>query len=296
MRDRRSPEVAAWEARGTYRELAGHSIFSIEIPAARGEQLEPLLVIHGFPTSSFDFAHVVGELAQQRRVLLVDMLGYGFSDKPDVAYTLDKEADVIAAFTDDIGLSEVALLTHDLGDSVGGELLARQLEGRWSTQVTRRVITNGSIYIEMAHLSVGQEVLLSLPDERLPADAAIDEEALRVSLAATFSPGAPVGDADLSAMSELVAVHQGHLLLPRTIRYIEERRRNERRFTGAIESHPSPLAVVWGEDDPIAVVGMAHRLHEVRPDAPLAILDHVGHYPMIESPKRFAAAVTAGLA
>jgi pimeloyl-ACP methyl ester carboxylesterase len=88
----------------------------------------------------------------------------------------------------------------------------------------------------------------------------------------------------------------GHLLLPRTIRYIEERRRNQDRFTGAIENHPSPLAIVWGTDDPIAVADMATRLHGVRPDATLTWLEGIGHYPMLEAPVRYLDAVTAALA
>ncbi len=89
---------------------------------------------------------------EHRRVLLFDMIGYGLSAKPDRAYTIDLQADVAQAFVADAGVSTLALLTHDLGDTVGGELLARQAEGRWPVEITRRVITNGSIYIEMAHL------------------------------------------------------------------------------------------------------------------------------------------------
>ena len=50
------------------------------------------------------------------------------------------------------------------------------------------MITNGSIYIEMAHLSTGQEILLSLPDERLPDTIAGDGATMKAGLAATFSP------------------------------------------------------------------------------------------------------------
>ena len=66
----------------------------------------------------------------------------------------------------------------------------------------------------------------------------------------------------------MIAHQDGHRLLPRLIRYIEERRRNERRFTGAIERHPSPLAVVWGPDDPIAVPAMVDRLARPGPTPP----------------------------
>jgi len=266
----------------------------MDVAPTGSERHEPLLVLHGFPTCSFDFRVVLPALAVHRRVLLLDMIGYGLSAKPDVAYTMNMQADVVQAFMADIGVTSLAMLTHDMGDTVGGELLARQAEGGWSVEITRRVITNGSIYIEMAHLSTGQELLLSLPDERLP-DTIANDGATKAGLAATFSPRSSVDDAELSAAWELISHHGGHRLLTRTIRYIEERRRNQARYTGAIEAHPSPLAIVWGEDDPIAVPAMATRLHEARPDASLSVLSDVGHYPMIESPALFETSVLRGL-
>jgi len=291
----RSPDVAAWEARGRYRELVGHRIFTVDVPSRGTDAGEPVLVIHGFPTSSFDFRLVVDALAAERRVLLFDMLGYGLSDKPDIAYRVGAQADIAAAFLADLGVERCALLTHDLGDTVGGELLARQLEGTFTVEITRRVLTNGSIYIAMAHLSPGQLLLLDLPDERIRVEGLIDEASLSAGLAATFSPHSIVEPSELAAQWDLVSHGDGHLLLPRLIRYIEERRRDEARFTGAIEAHPSPLAVVWGLDDPIAVPDMVDMLAAARPDASLDRLAEVGHYPMVEAPRRFADAVAAGL-
>lgn len=292
----RSPLVRAWARQGTWIPAAGHHVFVADLGPGAGERdLEPVLVLHGFPTCSFDFRQVVAAVAARRRVVLVDMLGYGLSDKPDLRYSIDLQADVVAAVTARVGIERAALLTHDMGDTVGGELLARQLEGRWPVEVTRRVVTNGSIYIQMAHLSTGQQLLLGLPDARLDNGRGADGTGMTASLRATFSPGSVVEDGELDAAWELISYHQGHRLLPRTIRYIEDRRRNEERYTGAIESHPSPLTIVWGEDDPIAVVAMAHRLHDVRPDASLEVLEGVGHYPMIEAPGRFLAAALPGL-
>jgi pimeloyl-ACP methyl ester carboxylesterase len=280
-----------WERRGAYRMLLGYRIFTVDAPALGDETREPLLVLHGFPTSSYDFHAVLDDLRAHRRVLLLDLLGYGLSDKPDRAYTLGLQADIAAAFVADLGVRALALLTHDMGDTVGGELLARQLDGEWSVDVTRRVVTNGSIYIEMAQLSAGQLFLLGLPDERLTGDG-LGIDVVRRGVAATFSPASQVDDDELDAHARLVVHGGGDMIMPRLIRYIEERRAGERRFTGAIERHPSPLGIVWGVDDPIAVAPMAARLQEARPDATRTMLEGVGHYPMIESPARFAAAVT----
>jgi pimeloyl-ACP methyl ester carboxylesterase len=233
-------------------------------------------------------------------VLLFDMLGYGLSDKPDQAYTMALQADIAAAFVAALGLERLALLSHDVGDTVGGELLARRAEGSWPVEITQRVVTNGSIYVEQAHLTDGQRLLLGLPDEALPPGIPITEATLTRSLRDTFSPATPVvpdgwpGDPVPPAAAQIVH-GDGHLVLPRLIRYIEERRANERRFTGAIESDPSPLHVVWGLDDPIAVPSMVDTLLAARPDATAVRLDGVGHYPMVEAPARFLDAVLPGL-
>ena len=292
--------AGGWEAIGRHRDLCGHCVFTIDAPSIGAEAHEPLLVLHGFPTSSFDFTAVLDPLRRGRRLLLLDGLGYGLSAKPDLPYTLALQADVVAAFVAQLGLTRLSLLTHDLGDTVGGELLARRAEGTWAVEIVRRVITNGSIYIEQAHLTDGQQFLLGLPDEKLPADAPVTAATLTRSLRETFSPEAvlpPDGSPDdlLPHTVEQIMRDEGHLLLPRLIRYIEERRRHQARFTGAIESDPSPLHIVWGVDDPIAVTSMVDTLRAARPAATVDLLEGVGHYPMVEAPARFLAAALPGL-
>ena len=292
--------TSGWGAIGTRRELCGHGVFTIDVPAIGPDVHAPLLVLHGFPTSSFDYAAVLDGLRTGRRVLLVDMLGYGLSDKPNQAYTMALQADIAAAFVAQLGLDRIALLTHDVGDTVGGELLARRAEGSWRVEIAQRVVTNGSIYIMQAHLTNGQLLLLGLPDEVLAPGVPINEGTLTQSLRDTFSPATPrIPDGwpeDPVPPAAAQVVHNaGHLMLPRLIRYIEERRANERRFTGSIESDPSPLHIVWGLDDPIADPSMVDTLLAARPDATAFRLENVGHYPMVEAPARFLAAVLPGL-
>ncbi len=289
-----------WEAIGAQRDLCGQRVFTIDAPSIGPERHAPLLVLHGFPTSSYDYAAVLDGLRKGRRVLLLDMVGYGLSSKPDQAYSIALQADVATAFVAALGVERLALLTHDMGDTVGGELLARRAEGAWSVEVTQRVLTNGSIYIDQAHLTNGQQFLLSLPDEVLPSGIPIDAASITQSLRETFSPlTATVPDgwtADpVPHAAAQVVRSDGQLLLPRLIRYIEERRADERRFTGAIETDPSPLHVVWGLDDPVAVPSMVDTLVAARPDATVIRLEGVGHYPMVEAPQRFLDAVVPGL-
>ena len=137
---------------------------------------------------------------------------------------------------------------------------------------TTASLTNGSIYIEQAHLTNGQQLLLGLPDELLPEGVPIDAASITRSLRDTFSAGTPLvppgwPEDPVPPAAAQVVHDDGHRLLPRLIRYIEERRANERRFTGAIETDPSPLHIVWGLDDPIAVPSMVDTLVAARPAA-----------------------------
>ena len=145
----------------------------------------------------------------------------------------------------------------------------------------------------MAHLTNGQQLLLSLDDA--PTDFVVADGFPRPVSRGRSRRTAPSIPDELEAQWLFAERDGGNRLLSRTIRYIEDRRAEERRFTGAIETHPSPLTVVWGADDPIAVLAMTDELQRARPDASLTVLDGVGHYPMLESPTRFAQAVTAAL-
>jgi pimeloyl-ACP methyl ester carboxylesterase len=291
-----SPLVAEWQGLGSHETVRGERVFVVDAPSLGSAVAPPLLVVHGFPTSSIDFAAALPRLRANRRVLLLDLPGFGGSDKPDRPYSLFDQADVVAGIAVAHGLGEVDLLTHDMGDSVGGELLARGLEGRLGFEVRRRVLTNGSIYLDLAHLTDGQKLLASLPDEGLAPGLEPSPDALTASLVATMAPGTTAtAAAGLDAAVELIVRGGGHRLLPRLIRYLAERREHEGRWTGAIESHPAPLTIVWGDLDPIAVWAMTDRLLERRPDAVRTRLDGVGHFPMLETPDAYAQAVVDGL-
>ena len=286
--------IAQWTALGERRSLLGDRIFVTDAPADDDRGVPPLLVVHGFPTSGIDFFAVLESLRARRRVVLLDLLGFGLSDKPDQPYSLFAQADLVEEAVADRGIEQVDLLTHDMGDSVGGELLARSIEGDLRFDVRRRVIANGSIYLDMAHLTDGQKFLLALPDERMGSGDGFDPATFAATLEALLGEASTADPGHLLAAAHLVG-GDGFALLPRLIRYIDERRQHEGRWTGAIETHASPLTIVWGDRDPVAVWAMAERLRSARADADLVRLEGIGHWPMIEAPERFGAAVDSAL-
>ena len=136
-------------------------------------------------------------------------------------------------------------------------------------------------------------MLLAMDDAALPIEISPIYDTFGPSIASIFG-NTPPSDEELRAQWELLSRNDGQTILPRTIRYIEERRVHEGRWIAALRDHPSPITVVWGERDPIAVYPMAERFVSERPGTPLVRLDGVGHFPMIEAPGRLYDAIEAG--
>jgi pimeloyl-ACP methyl ester carboxylesterase len=135
-----SPPVAAWLERVKHHNISGRRVFVIDTPAvsagsashadagSRGEEPRaPLLVLHGFPGSSYDWQQTLAELSQTRRVVLFDFPGFGFSDKPErYSYSLFEQTDVVEALCERLGLDRPHVVAHDMGVSVACELVARR--------------------------------------------------------------------------------------------------------------------------------------------------------------------------
>jgi hypothetical protein len=90
--------VREWEARGERVRVDGYDIWVLDVPARTpGGDRDPILALHGFPTCSYDWHAVLDALCEQRRVVALDFLGFGLSDKPDERYSLRHQADMRAS-------------------------------------------------------------------------------------------------------------------------------------------------------------------------------------------------------
>jgi pimeloyl-ACP methyl ester carboxylesterase len=250
----------------------------------------PVLVLHGFPSSSFDFADAIDRVAGRRRVAAFDFPGFGLSCKPrDHGYSLFEQADVALEVARALGISRAHLWAHDMGTSVATELLARRERGLCPLGIASVTLMNGSVHVEMAHLTVGQRLLRSPLGDVF---ARLNSRATFVAqLRRTFAR--EPDEATLDAMWELLSRDDGVARMPATIAYVEERRRFRRRWIGALERCDLPVLVAWGRRDPVAVFAIAEKLASETPDARLETWDDVGHWPQIEAPERVVATVGA---
>ena len=121
---------------------------------------ETLVILHGYPTSSFDYFKVLPALSKKYRVIIHDHLGFGFSDKPlDYSYSLIEQADVALQLWKQLGITKVTLLAHDYGTSVATEILARHNNQQIDLHIDKLIICNGSMHIELSKLRIIQKLL-----------------------------------------------------------------------------------------------------------------------------------------
>ncbi|MGL1904235.1 MAG: alpha/beta fold hydrolase [Fibrobacterales bacterium] len=106
-----------------YVEVQGSNIHYVE----QGEG-DPILLVHGIPTSSYLWRNMIEPLSQHGRVIAVDMIGYGKSDKPNLTYSLADLRVYMEGFIDSLQLKNITLVVHDLGGPVALPLLKKRSE------------------------------------------------------------------------------------------------------------------------------------------------------------------------
>jgi pimeloyl-ACP methyl ester carboxylesterase len=283
-----SPAVEAWRARGTMVRARNMNVFVIDEGSG-----PPLLALHGFPTSSYDFARVWPHLVQRHRLITFDFPGFGFSDKPsDFSYSLFEQADIVEIILRDRGIEKTSVWAHDMGTSVATELLSRREAGLLHFEIDRLILMNGSVHAEMASLTAAQRVLRRPILGPLFARAA-NLRTYKLQLKRILARA--IDDAEIEDQFSLLRLADGHRNLPSIIHYYDERIRFRRRWIGALETFDRPSLILWGTQDPVAVPEIAELLARETPNALLRRLEGVGHYPQLEAPDEVVAALDAFL-
>ena len=278
-------ELDAWQRDGRACTYRGHEVFYRD--AGDGPAL---LCIHGFPSASWDWHKLWPELTARFRVVAPDMLGFGLSAKPrDYAYSLRDQADLHEALLGALGIEAAHVLAHDYGDSVAQELLARQLERGDGLRLRSVCLLNGGLFPE-SHRARPSQKLLRSPLGPLFARLA-SESRFSANFAEVFGPRTQPSPAELQTVWRLNQVHDGMRVMPKLIRYIDERRQQRQRWVEALQRAVVPLRFVNGPEDPVSGRHMAERYRELVPHPDIVLLEGIGHYPQLEAPEAVLAAV-----
>ncbi|MGF6590403.1 alpha/beta fold hydrolase [Pseudomonas sp. 2835] len=269
--------LCVWRTRGLNFSFRGQAIRYWT--AGQGE---PLLLIHGFPTASWDWHYLWAPLAQRFRVIACDMLGFGDSAKPlHHEYSLLEQADLQQALLAHLQVEQpVHLLGHDYGGSVAQELLARHHEGR--AQIASCVFLNGGLFPECHRPLLIQKLLLSRLGWLVGRSFGRDDLVRNVTQ--IYGPCTHPSESALDDYWSLIASNRGTRILHKLITYLPERVAHRERWVGALQGEGVPLRLINGAVDPVSGAHMLERYQELVPNADTVMLQGIGHYPHTEAP------------
>ncbi|WP_396586763.1 alpha/beta fold hydrolase [Bermanella sp. R86510] len=274
-------ELANWKANGQFIDLLGHQIF---VKDEGDSNLPVLLLVHGFPTSSWDWYGVWGALKTRFRVVALDMLGFGFSDKPNEdTYTIHGQADIVEALVKAKSLDQFHVLAHDYGDTVAQELLARQQEGVGAGQWLSCCFLNGGLFPETHRAILTQKLLLSPLGPLVNKLAGYKQFCARFS--SVFGEHTKPTEHELQIFWKLINEKDGKHIFHNLIKYMRDRKQHRERWVEVLQKSSIPLALINGSVDPVSGAHMVERYKQLncRLDY-LGELVNIGHYPQVEDP------------
>lgn len=273
-----------WRRAGKTFSWNGHRIFYRE-----GGRGEALLLLHGFPTASWDWHKLWPALEERFHVVAPDFLGFGFSDKPrGYDYAISRQADMAEDLIGCLGIQGFHILAHDYGDTVAQELLARHngREGGFGAGLSIQTLCllNGGLFPE-AHAPRLVQHLMASPIGRLLTPF-LSKRTLARNFNAIFGPETPPTKEEINEFWSLITYNQGKAVMHRLIRYMAERRLNRERWVGALQQADIPLRLVDGAADPISGRHLAEHFRKLIPGPDVVLLEGIGHYPQTEAPEQ----------
>ncbi|NNC54303.1 MAG: alpha/beta fold hydrolase, partial [Pseudomonadales bacterium] len=247
-----SSAIAEWRAQGGLLQLGAHKIFVRDDTAGSIDNGKPvLLLIHGFPTSSWDWHALWHELRKSYRLIALDMLGFGFSDKPDHRdYTIHWQADIVEQLVAHKALGSFHVLAHDYGDTVAQELLARQLDGNGVGNWLSCCFLNGGLFPETHRALLTQKLLLS------PFGPLVNKlggyRSFKRSFCKVFGPDTQPGDVELETFWAIIGENDGRHIFHNLITYMNDRIAHRERWVAALQQSTIPIALINGSVDPVS--------------------------------------------
>jgi pimeloyl-ACP methyl ester carboxylesterase len=244
----------------------GNSIRYFDYDSAK--TAKTLVLLHGLGASAERWSRVIPTLSKYYRVIVPDIVGFGYSDKPTLEYTMDFFLDFFKGFLGNLKIHKACLA----GSSFGGHL-ATEFAIRSSRTVEKLVLASPAGMMRTSTPVLDAYIMAALYpnyDNAVKAfrDMAFDPSIVSEEIAKDFVNRMRLPNAKYSFMSTLLGMRHSPLL------------------PGRIGSIICPTLLVWGDTDRMIPVQFAKEYNEI-PNSELAVIKNCGHTPFVEKPMAF---------
>jgi 2-hydroxy-6-oxonona-2,4-dienedioate hydrolase len=248
------------------------TVYGLKIHYVEAGRGIPLILIHGLADDTTIWDPVIPHLAARFRVIALDQIGFGRSDKPLLNYRISTFVDFLDGFMSELKIERASLIGNSLGGWVAAAYALEHPE-----RIERLVLCDAAGYAELAKTMDPRAMsalrLASREDIRYLGPLTFRDERFYRDIDAMFKQRMTAGD-NYTVGQFIESMVRGDDVLDNRVRKINR-----------------PTLVIWGRNDKLIPLSFGERFHQEIANSQLQIIDNCGHIPQLECPTEFSAAV-----
>lgn len=234
-----------------------------------GNSDDTIVLVHGLGASAERWEFVIPLFEKHYRVIVPDLIGFGYSDKPMVDYTPEFFSEFFSHFLRELNITK----TNLIGSSLGGQVCA-EFASREKNTVKKLVLVSPSGAMKHSTPALDAYVMAALypnPDGAKSAFEMMNTSGRQVNqrIVDEFVKRMHLPNAKMSFMSTLLGL------------------KNSDTITKVLPSITSPTLVIWGEDDPVIPINYAESFVSSIRDCRFYKMPKCGHTPYVDEPEKF---------
>ena len=238
-----------------------------------GNSKKTLVLIHGLGASAERWDLVIPLFSKHFRVIIPDLIGFGYSDKPLADYTLDFFSSFLEKFFDAANIQHPIIIGSSLGGQIAAEYTAEH-----SQNVEKLILVSPSGVMKKSTPALDAYIMAALyPNEQNAKNAFELME----------SSGKHVDEKIVNGFIERMKLPNAKLAFMSTLLGLK----NAKVITTKLQSMITPTLIIWGSNDPVIPIQHADEFVASIKDCRFLRMDNCGHTPYVQDPKIFASNV-----
>ena len=234
-----------------------------------GDSKHAIVLVHGLGGSAERWINVIPAFAKHYRVLVPDLIGFGYSDKPHADYTTKFLADFLAKFIDVVSADVPSMI----GSSLGGQIAAR-FASTHHNSIKKLILVSPSGTMKHTMPSLDAYIMAALFPSKQSAKTAFEMmdgtgKKIDESIITGFVERMNLPNAKLAFMSALLGLRDAEVIIPKLKKILV------------------PTMIVWGSKDSVIPIKYAKDFVSSIPNCKFYKMDGYGHTPYVQNPDRF---------
>ena len=273
-----------WRKKGSLIPVYNKNIFTID---TGGNHENCIVILHGYLSSSYDYYKVLPELSKHYRVIVQDLIGFGFSDKPEKKYfTIIDQTDYVLELWKILGLNNVTIISHGYGNLLTTEILARQNHLATNIEIKKIFFCNGDAPVNHYNYLDIHNTFKDVDSEKM-ISMLTSFGVYKKIMKDYFYDETKITDEELTEMWVQLENDNGRDIINFIYHYVRERKIFWNRWTTALKETENSIELIWGKEDKITHDWLESSEEEKTTNYEICLIEKSGHFPMLEKPQEW---------